>query len=122
MGYQPVNVGNPATNRAINTMLAALDDSPPMWWYLSFVDPDLAPPLDQQVPGGPSWLGACWVKAPNEIMACTRAHELGCNPGGQVGIWGPYANEDIEHVPEEDRNRLLTHTDVGLPEPGSPQC
>lgn len=114
MPYEPVDLGHPDANRAVNSLLAHLDDSPPSWWYLSFVDTDLAAtiPLEQQRPGGPSWLGACYVDAPNFYMACVRAHELGCNPGGQVKGWPIPDDVMDEKVPESMRRRLLTREDV----------
>ena len=58
MSYEPVDLGHPDANRAVNLVRAELDSTPPAWWYMSFVDPDLAPPPDEQVSGGRSWLGA----------------------------------------------------------------
>lgn len=111
MGFEPVDLGSPEANRSINSMLAAMDDTPPAWWYLSFVDPELAPPLEEQVPGGRSWLGACVVKASNDVMAVREAHRLGINPGGEVAMWGPFTDEQVR---EGMRNRLLDREDIGL--------
>lgn len=112
MGFEAVDLGHPDANRAVNMTRALLDDSPPQWWYLSFTDPD-TPPADPPVPGGPSWLGACYVKASNIGTAVMEAHRLGCNPGGQVAGWGPLTDEDMDvNVPEEKRNRLLSLDEV----------
>lgn len=117
MTFEPIDTGDHELNRTINMIRAELDDTPPTWWYLSFVDRALDPPPDQQRPGGPSWLGACWVKAPNAPMACSAAWELECNPGGEVSMLGPVSDEDMDaHVPEDQRNRLLSRTDLGIPE------
>lgn len=58
-------------------------------WYLSFVDTDISNtiPLDQQKPGGPSWLGACIVPGTDIYNAAQSAHQMGCNPGGEVRGW-----------------------------------
>ena len=58
-------------------------------WYLSFVDTNVSGmiPLDEQVPGGPSWLGCCVVEAPDFITAVAVAGLNGCNPGGEVQGW-----------------------------------
>lgn len=108
MGYEPVDTGDPEVNRAINSFLAALDDTPPAWWYLSFVDPALAGPRHLQRPGGPSWLGACYVKASNEVTAAQEAWVQGCNPGGEVRFWGPFTDEDMAGVRPDQRNVLIT--------------
>jgi len=86
-------------------------------WYLSFVDSDIAAtiPEDEQVPGGPSWLGACVVEGTGVVGAAMTAHEQGCNPGGQVNGWGPWP---IGSIPPEWCNRLLSQDEAqNLPEP-----
>jgi hypothetical protein len=113
MGFEPIDVGHPDANQVINIARARLDDSPPVWWYLSFVDPALAPPPEEQKPAGPSWLGACYVWAPNVVMAAAEAHRQGCNPGGEVAAWQISDEDMAAHVPLGDRNRLLkTQEDV----------
>jgi hypothetical protein len=52
------------------------------WYYLSFVDDDR--------PRGSRWLGGCCVEADSPIGAVQEAWRRGCNPGGEVGIWGPF--------------------------------
>jgi hypothetical protein len=47
-----------------------------LYWWLSFADADL--------PKGSQFLGATVIEAPDMISAVTRAHALGCNPGGEV--------------------------------------
>lgn len=61
-------------------------------WWLSFVDPAVAATVPEhlQKPGGPSFLGACWVEAEGFVHAVETAHLLGCNPGGEVRGWGPF--------------------------------
>jgi hypothetical protein len=111
--YEPVDLGHPDANRTVNMLRAKLDPSPPAWWYLSFVDPEVAAtiPTGQETPGGRSWLGSCYVQAANGPQACAEAHRLGCNPGGEVAIWGPL---DDGQVPSRSRNRLLTSLeDIG---------
>jgi hypothetical protein len=83
------------------------------WWYLSFCDPDLAPPPEEQTPGGPSWLGACYIEADDLPSAITASHLRGCNPGGEVELIGPFTAEQMdENVPEDQRNRLLGRDDL----------
>ena len=99
MSFEPIDLGHPDANRTVNFARAELDDSPPVWWYLSFADD--------------SWLGGCYVKASNEGMAVMEAHRLGCNPGGEVAIIGPLSDEQMdENTPPGDRNRLLTAVDL----------
>lgn len=86
-------------------------------WYLSFVDTAVAAqiPLDQQVPGGPSFLGACIVEGIGMIDATTNARRLGCNPGGEVQGYGPFPPGawDLSWL-----NRLLGKDEaLALPEP-----
>lgn len=45
-------------------------------WWLSFSDPS--------APKGSQFLGVCIIEAPGFIAAVDRAHQLGCNPGGEV--------------------------------------
>lgn len=82
----------------------------PLWW-LSFVDPDIAAtiPREEQRPGGPSFLGATVVQAPDAQSAVRMAWALGTNPGGEVGIFGPLP---VEAVGAEWRDRLLTAEDI----------
>lgn len=75
------------------------------FYWLSFVDPDLSAPIDEQVPGGGGFLGVAIVEADDPIEAVRRAHQLGINPGGQVAIYGP-APDGV--YPESAMNRLLT--------------
>lgn len=88
------------------------------WWYLSFVNTDVAAtiPIEQQRPGGPSWLGACYVDVPGDgdlASILARAWELGCNPGGEVQVFGPLPLEGLDaHVPVSMRRRLLTLAEV----------
>lgn len=97
MTYQPKDYGSPEINRELNTLAAWLDDDPPIWWWLSFVDIRNG---DDDV-----FLGVCIVEAPNEPMACAAAWEHGCNPGGSVALW-PWPSDNPP--PEGVRNRLLT--------------
>lgn len=86
----------------------ALDD--PLWW-LSFVDPDRAPAIEDQRPGGPSFLGVAIVQAPTYLEAIREAHRLGINPGGEVASYGPIG---LEEIGEEWRHRLLTHAEADI--------
>lgn len=99
MGYNPVNTGHPDANRAINFLLAEMDDTPPAWWYLSFVDVEASPHR---------WLGGCYVKASNEVTAAQEAWAQGCNPGGQVALWGPFDDDAMADVTPAMRNVLIT--------------
>ena len=94
--YEPVDLGHPDANTAVNWERARLDDSPPAWWYISFVDET-------------GFLGACFVEATNQPMACVEARRRGCNPGGQAAIWGPLDEAD---APDDHRNRLLSREEV----------
>ena len=103
------------TEEVLAEEAAALDGL----WYLSFTDPDIAAtiPEEEQVPGGPSWLGACVVRGGGVVGAAMAAHALGCNPGGQVAGWGPWP---IGSIPSEWCNRLLSKDEAeNLPEPSS---
>jgi hypothetical protein len=82
-------------------------------YYLSFVDSVKAAsiPLDQQRPGGPSWLGACYVTAPSFMEAIGLAHQLGINPGGEVAsVLVPF--EVAVLVDPKWRNRLLDQAEL----------
>jgi hypothetical protein len=93
----------------------AADD--PLWW-LSFCDPDKAPPPEEQRPGGPSFLGAVITQAPTLAAAITRSHVLKVNPGGEIAIKGPLP---LWAVRPADRDRLLTAEEIlALPEPVPP--
>lgn len=90
----------------------ASDD--PLWW-LSFCDPDKAPPPEQQRPGGPSFLGGVITQAPTMAAAITRSHVLKVNPGGEVKILGPIPGE---YIALEWRDRLLSADEIdAIPEP-----
>lgn len=93
------------------------DAADPLWW-LSFCDPDKAPPLEEQRPGGPSFLGAVIIQAPTLAAAITRSHVLRVNPGGEVKIAGPLP---VWAVAAENRDRLLSAAEIdALPEPQEP--
>lgn len=77
-------------------------------WWLSFVDPTLAPPLAEQEPGGRSFLGVTVVDAIGPIHAIRKSHELGANPGGEVQV-SPVP-EDF--IPLSYRDRLLSREDL----------
>jgi hypothetical protein len=53
-----------------------MEDEQIVWWWLSFCDVNR--------PEGDQFLGVAIVDAFNEIMAVSRAWDLGCNPGGEV--------------------------------------
>lgn len=79
-------------------------------WWLSFVDPAVAAtiPRHLQQPGGPSFLGACWVEAPGFVHALDETHLLGINPGGEVSGWGPFPPSWISLTwRARNMNRLL---------------
>lgn len=80
--------------------------TPDTAFYLSFTDPEIAAtiPEEDQRPGGPSWMGGCFVVASDMGSAIGQAHFHGCNPGGQVAGWGPLPAEAIK---PEYLNRLL---------------
>jgi hypothetical protein len=81
-----------------------------MWlWWLSFVDSSASAPPDQQVPGGGGFLGVSIVAATDPLSAVQHAWDLGCNPGGEVGILGPIP---LDVYPPEVRNRLLTQEEA----------
>lgn len=86
----------------------------PLWW-LSFCDPDKAPPPELQRPGGPSFLGAVITQAPTCAAAITRSHVLKVNPGGEIAIKGPIP---ARFIAAEWRDRLLSAAEIGaIPEP-----
>lgn len=74
-------------------------------WWLSFVDPARAAPRGEQVPGGPGFLGVCIIRASDMVSAVRTAHQLGCNPGGEVQGFGPLP---VDGIDEKWWNRLLT--------------
>jgi hypothetical protein len=101
--FTPVDTGDPDINRELNMLLGLADDSPRCWWWLSFVDPDR--------PEGDRFLGVSIVEANNEVTAASRAHELGCNPGGEIALC-PIPSD---HVPgPEYRDRLLTRDEAEI--------
>lgn len=103
--YRPIDTGNPEVNRFVNMLAATSDTGEPIWWWLSFVDPEQSAPPEEQVPGGGGFLGVCIVQAPNEVAAVSEAHARGCNPGGAVAMY-PIPPE---HLPDKEwRNRLLS--------------
>lgn len=83
-----------------------------VWWWLSFVDTNIAAtiPLEQQVPGGPSFLGACLVKAHGPSHAIATAWERGINPGGEVRSYPIRALPD--DVADKWAYRLLSTSDI----------
>lgn len=95
--------------------LAHVDAPGSYLWWLSFINPDLTPPPDEQRPGGVSFLGVAIVEASNLMSAVRESHRLGCNPGGQVQGSGPMP---LWAVGVEWRNRLLSYDEVQqIPEP-----
>jgi len=99
-----------------DALLGYLPPAPddPLWW-LSFCDPDKAPPPELQKPGGPSFLGGVITQAPTLAAAITRSHVLGVNPGGEIKIAGPIP---AEYIAAEWRDRLLSAEEIGqIPEP-----
>lgn len=113
-------VDSPEANAAFDARMAevALEEltSPEVGlWMLSFCDPALAPPIEEQRPGGQSWLGTCVVEAIGPMDAVTTAHALGINPGGEVSMYGPFV---LDAIGPEWRDRLLTYDEVlSIPEP-----
>lgn len=87
-------------------------DDPLGVYYLSFGDPDVAAtiPKGEARPGGPSWLGGCYVKAADPVMAASVAWDVGCNPGGAAMILGPFPCEAIK--PEYLDRLLLSQGEV----------
>lgn len=88
----------------------AREDELPLF-YLSFVDPALAEgiPESERKPGGISWLGAAFVPASSPVSAAPAAHRLGCNPGGEVAIFGPIPRETVR---PEFVGRLLDRQEI----------
>lgn len=103
-------------NIPLDAVLGYLEPEPddPLWW-LSFCDPDKAPPPEEQQPGGLSFLGAVITQAPTLAAAITRSHVLKVNPGGEIAIKGPIP---ARFIASEWRDRLLSATDIeAMPEP-----
>lgn len=98
--------GNRIQAAILRDFLTQHDPDLPLW-YMSFIDPDVADtiPLDRQVPGGPSWMGACIVPAPDAAAAAAAAHRLKCNPGGAISLLGPIGRDAVK---PEYVGRLLT--------------
>jgi hypothetical protein len=108
------------TEQALDALAGLFPPAPddPLWW-LSFCDPDKAPPEDEQRPGGPSFLGVVITQAPNFAAAITRSHVLGVNPGGEIGARGPIP---ARFIAAEWRDRLLTFAEVeAIPQPAGLQ-
>lgn len=81
------------------------DEDAMRWFYLSFADANL--------PKGQQFLGGAYVKAASLPEAITRSHQLGINPGGDVGCLGPLSAEDMDaNVPVGQRERLLSREEV----------
>lgn len=101
------------------TMVLEASATETFLWWLSFVDPVVAAtiPPEQQRRGGRSFLGVCIVPAATTVGATIAAHAAGCNPGGQVEIYGPFP---VGSIPSEWCNRLLTENEADqVPEPTS---
>jgi len=72
-----------------------------LWFYLSFADAD-------------HFLGGAYVRGGSLVEAVTRSHVLGINPGGEVMSIGPIPEPALaEHVEVEDRERLLSKSELG---------
>lgn len=72
------------------------------WFYMSFVDPE-----------PDEFLGGIYVKGNTLGEALTRSHLLGINPGGEAHTIGPITHARIvQHVPEEQRERLLSKAEI----------
>jgi hypothetical protein len=74
-------------------------------YYLSFADDD-------------GWLGACLVRGADDgdVMAnpdnpVSRAHQLGCNPGGEVMVM-PLREDIAAQIAEEFWGILLSEDDL----------
>lgn len=80
-------------------------------WYLSFVDPTLAPPPEEQHPGGPSFLGIAFVSLDAPFIEVVRfSHLIGVNPGGEVqGAPVPTVT-----IPPEMRNTFIPRDEVEI--------
>lgn len=86
----------------------------PLWW-MSFVDPELSAPPEEQVPGGGGFLGVAIVQADSIEAAMTASHPTGVNPGGEISIAGPLPAWTIA---PEWRGRLLTAAEAeAIPDP-----
>jgi hypothetical protein len=74
----------------------------PLWW-LSFADADKPP--------GQAFLGVAIVHTDTDslIAAVRKAHELGCNPGGEVM---GYLIEATDSVPASSIGRLLSREEA----------
>ena len=72
-------------------------EGPGVYW-MSFVDPDDG-----------HFLGVAIVHAEDPLTAVQEAWARGCNPGGEVGIMGPFP-PDV--VAEADMNRLLDRAEA----------
>lgn len=78
------------------------DASPKRLWWLSFCDPSR--------PKGQHFLGVVFVEGSNAYQAMMKAHELGCNPGGEV-LAEPFFDDEIK-PPERFLHRLLSDADL----------
>lgn len=78
----PCTPGDLEWERRLALFLA--DNGPIEWCWLSFVDTEQPYTAEGDYPGGPRFLGVCIVPAPNIVVAAMIAHQLGCNPGGQI--------------------------------------
>lgn len=67
----------------------------PLWW-LSFVDDTIDVPVEEQHPGGRSFLGVAMVEAVTAVGATRAAWAHGCNPGGQVALTGPFEPGSVD--------------------------
>ncbi len=105
MGFQPVDLGDRELNREVNMMLALEDDSPMLWWWLSF--------CDTERPEGTQFLGAALVRARNAATAMLEAHAQGCNPGGSIAMWEIPDEVPVAECPEWV-NRLMSREEVEM--------
>lgn len=90
----------------LNAWMRECLSPPDAWWYVSFADPER--------PEGQQFLGGAYVRGSTAELALARAWSLGINPGGQPAMAGPFpaAAMDANGVPETDRERLLTRSEV----------
>lgn len=104
----------------VGSTLDQVDQTLPLW-YLSFVDPELAAsiPEAEQRAGGPSWLGGCFVPALAAPSAAAASHRLGCNPGGEVAIYGPIPREAVR--PDYIGRRLTTPEELEAAHADAPE-
>lgn len=103
--------------RWAETMEEELDAGQYGLYVLSFVDTEISAtiPMDEQRPGGPSYLGGVVVEAIGPAAAVGVSHALGINPGGQVAIFGPLP---LGSIGSDWMGRLLTADEVrAIPEP-----